>query len=123
MDFKLDERYALLSQLIMNCMFYAAIFPIGILITIIGMGITFWSSKWWIVRYCSLTKFSYRLGRHIVRIWVIIEYYLMYFSNNIRIRLRSQYLHDKKISRVRSNIFHLYRYSNNPNNPSFHNIR
>lgn len=66
MDFKLDERYALLSQLIMNCMFYAAIFPIGILITIIGMGITFWSSKWWIVRYCSLTKFSYRLGRHIV---------------------------------------------------------
>lgn len=34
--FMLDERYALASQLITNCMFYAAIFPVGILITLVG---------------------------------------------------------------------------------------
>jgi hypothetical protein len=47
-------------------MFYAAIFPIGIIITIVGMFITFWSSKWWILNYCSLPRFSFRLGRHMV---------------------------------------------------------
>lgn len=55
----------------MNCMFYAAIFPIGIVITIIGMIITYWSSKWWILNYSSVPKFSYRLSQHIVILHII----------------------------------------------------
>lgn len=49
-------------------MFYAAIFPIGIVITIIGMFITYWSSKWWILNYCSTPKFSFKLGTCIVNV-------------------------------------------------------
>ena len=62
----LDERYAIATQLFMNCIFYAAVFPIGIFITMAGMLITYWSSKAWLLRYCSLPKFTFRIGRHIV---------------------------------------------------------
>ena len=76
----------------MNCMFYAAIFPIGILITIIGMMITYWSSKWWIVNYCSLTKFSYKLGRHIVSFEVIFRIlYRVSFRQFMRLAMRLIY--------------------------------
>ena len=70
-DFMLDERYAIITQLFMNCMFYAAVFPVGILITIVGMLITYWSSKAWLLNFCSLPRFSYRLGKHIVNIYQI----------------------------------------------------
>ena len=49
----------------MNCLFYAAIFPFGILITIVGMIITYWSSKLWLINLCSMPKFSFRIGKHI----------------------------------------------------------
>lgn len=75
----LDQRYALVAQLIMNCMFYAAIFPIGVLITILGMIVTYWSSKWWLLNYCSLPRFSHRLGRHIVHITLCRIFLAAYF--------------------------------------------
>lgn len=75
----LDERYALIAQLIMNCMFYAAIFPIGVIITIVGMFVTYWSSKWWLLNYCCLPKFSHRLGRHIVHVYLFRIYLAAYF--------------------------------------------
>ena len=62
----LDERYAIVTQLFMNCMFYAAVFPIGIIVTMGGMLITYWSSKAWLLNYCSLPRFTFRMGRHIV---------------------------------------------------------
>lgn len=77
--FMLDERYAIATQLFMNCMFYAAVFPFGVLITIIGMTITFWSSKWWLLNYCSLPKFSFRIGRNIVILIIFRTTYLVCF--------------------------------------------
>lgn len=62
----------------MNCIFYAAIFPIGIIITVVGLFISYWSSKWWILNYCSLPKFSFRLGRHIVNIYITKYYRIIY---------------------------------------------
>lgn len=76
----LDQRYALVAQLIMNCMFYAAIFPIGVLITIVGMIVTYWSSKWWLLNYCRLPRFSHRLGRHIVHIFLPRIFLAVYFQ-------------------------------------------
>ena len=76
----LDERYALVCQLFMNCLFYAAIFPVGILITIVGMTITFWSSKWWLVNNSSMPKFSFKIGKHIVSYSPYIEYNILLFS-------------------------------------------
>ncbi len=56
-----------------NCLFYAAVFPVGILITFFGLGLTYWISKWWLIKYCSIPKYSYRLGKLIVIIISMIE--------------------------------------------------
>lgn len=108
MDFMLDERYALIEQLVMNCMFYAAIFPIGIIITILGMVVAYWSSKWWILKYCSLPKFSYKLGRHVVLRFTDIEHIVLLLPYDLCVRVRCQPVHGAQGGRVRPILFHLH---------------
>lgn len=67
MDFDLEERYGLLCQRLMNCMFYAAIFPVGAIITLIGITITFVIAKYQLVKVCSIPRHSFRLGKLIVK--------------------------------------------------------
>jgi hypothetical protein len=52
----------------MNCLFYAAVFPEGVIITLIGLIITYWLSKWWLVKFCCIPKLSFRMGKMIVKI-------------------------------------------------------
>jgi hypothetical protein len=55
----------------MNCLFYASVFPIGIVITVVGLIFSYWIDKWWLVRYCCIPKYSFRLGKMIVNICIV----------------------------------------------------
>jgi hypothetical protein len=48
-------------------MFYAAVFPLGIIITFLGLTLTYWTSKIWLVKYCSIPKYSHKLGQLVVK--------------------------------------------------------
>jgi len=49
-------------------MFFAAIFPIGAIITAIGLIITFVVSKNQLIHFCSIPRHSFRLGKLIVHL-------------------------------------------------------
>jgi len=66
MDFNLEDRYGMFCQRMANCMFYAAIFPVGAMIAMVGLIITFFVAKNQLVRFCSIPKLSFRLGKLVV---------------------------------------------------------
>jgi uncharacterized protein YacL len=47
----------------MNCAFYAAIFPVGAIITAIGIIITYFISKYQLLKNCAIPRHSFRLGK------------------------------------------------------------
>lgn len=51
-----------------NSIFYAAVFPIGLILSFIGLVVAYWISKMWLIKYCSIPKYSYRLGKLVVLI-------------------------------------------------------
>ena len=59
-------KYQLLCQRIMNCCFYAAVFPEVLLFTIFGLALDYWIEKWWLLNHCCIPKFSSRLASVIV---------------------------------------------------------
>lgn len=62
----MNARYSVVIELLGNAVFYAAVFPVGLIITFFGLILAYWTSKWWLIRYCSIPKFSHRLGRLVV---------------------------------------------------------
>lgn len=68
-DFDLEDRYGLLCLRLTNCFFYAGIFPFGALITAIGLGLTYFTSKYVLRKHSSLPKISFRLGILIVTVY------------------------------------------------------
>lgn len=65
-EFDLEDYYGLLCSRLTNCFFYAAIFPIGALITGAGLVLTYFASKYILIKYSSIPKLSFRLGILIV---------------------------------------------------------
>jgi hypothetical protein len=61
-------KYQLLCQRIMNCCFYAAVFPEVLLFTIFGLALDYWIEKWWLLGHCCIPKFSSRLASVIVHL-------------------------------------------------------
>lgn len=56
-----------------NCIFYASVFPIGIVVSFFGLLFAYWTSKIWLTKFCSIPNFSYLLGRLIVKFILKIE--------------------------------------------------
>lgn len=65
-DFCLEDRYGLLCSRLTMCFFYAGIFPIGALVTLIGLLLTYGTSKYVLCKHSALPKLSFRLGILIV---------------------------------------------------------
>lgn len=52
----------------LNCVFYSAIFPVGAIITAVGLVITYIISKYQLVYNCAIPRHSFRLGKRVVYI-------------------------------------------------------
>lgn len=48
--FHIDEHYAYINKSFLTCMFYASIFPLGLVIEIIGLAIFYWITKYLLLR-------------------------------------------------------------------------
>lgn len=81
-DFELHSKFVKVIQIVSNAAFYAAVFPLGLVITMAGLVLTYWSSKIFLVKYCTIPKQSYRLGRLVVIFILTLERYNCVFPNN-----------------------------------------
>jgi len=48
------------------CFFYASIFPVGALLTGLGLIISYFLGKKMLIKYCSIPRLSFKLGMLIV---------------------------------------------------------
>jgi hypothetical protein len=87
-DFELHSKFGKIIQIVSNAVFYAAIFPLGLIFTICGLLLTYWSSKAFLVQFCSIPKQSYRLGRLAVMIDLMLERYHCIFPDYFGVRVR-----------------------------------
>lgn len=87
-NFDLCARYSTVIQIITNSIFYAAVFPVGVLITMIGLFLTYWINKWWLLKHCSIPKLSYRLGRLVVNLSITVERHHSMVPMHIGLRIR-----------------------------------
>ena len=111
----------MILEIVTNSIFYAAVFPIGLVVTFFGLILAYWTSKWWLIKYCSIPKYSYRLGRLAVNYSSKLDKHINSVSLHIRIRIRAKFSDDFKQSTVEhfSPIYHRHRHDPNHHTAPF----
>lgn len=66
--FEVDFKFALISKLGFLALFYGGAFPIGLVVSVIGLSIYYWTIKFMLVKQSQMIDTSFKTPKRMVNI-------------------------------------------------------